>query len=164
MSTRRRFIGFGAVAATTVACGRKSSRWRFFTEAEARILAAMCDHIIPDDDRDPGAAWAGVPVYIDRQLTRFHKPHQQAYREGLQAVDSRSRGSFGHPFIELEREQQFTVLQEIEKDQASRPFFDLVVLHTMQGFYGPPRHGGNREAVSWRMLGLPYPPVRGRQI
>jgi gluconate 2-dehydrogenase gamma chain len=33
----------------------------------------------------------------------------------------------------------------------------------MQGFYGDPRHGGNREGVSWKMLGLPYPPIRGRQ-
>jgi gluconate 2-dehydrogenase gamma chain len=32
----------------------------------------------------------------------------------------------------------------------------------MQGFYGDPRHGGNREGVSWKMLGLPYPPIRGR--
>jgi gluconate 2-dehydrogenase gamma chain len=32
----------------------------------------------------------------------------------------------------------------------------------MQGFYGDPRHGGNRDRVSWKMLGVPYPPVRGR--
>ena len=38
----------------------------------------------------------------------------------------------------------------------------MVVAHTMQGFYGSPRHGGNREAMSWRMLGVPDPPVRGR--
>ena len=32
----------------------------------------------------------------------------------------------------------------------------------MQGFYGDPRHGGNRDRVSWKMVGLPYPPLRGR--
>jgi hypothetical protein len=32
----------------------------------------------------------------------------------------------------------------------------------MQGFYGDPRHGGNLNRVSWKMLRLPYPPVRGR--
>jgi gluconate 2-dehydrogenase gamma chain len=37
-----------------------------------------------------------------------------------------------------------------------------VVSHTMQGFYGDPRHGGNRNWASWRMLGVPITPVRGR--
>ena len=44
----------------------------------------------------------------------------------------------------------------------NKPFFDLVRNHTMQGYYGSPRHGGNRDAVSWRMLGLDEPPLRGR--
>ena len=32
----------------------------------------------------------------------------------------------------------------------------------MMGFYGDPRHGGNKDRVSWRMLGVPDPPIRGR--
>jgi len=32
----------------------------------------------------------------------------------------------------------------------------------MEGFYGSPRHGGNRDAVSWQMLGLAEPPPLGR--
>jgi hypothetical protein len=32
----------------------------------------------------------------------------------------------------------------------------------MMGFYGDPRHGGNKDRVAWRMLGVPDPPVRGR--
>jgi hypothetical protein len=45
---------------------------------------------------------------------------------------------------------------------SSQEFFCLAVDHTMQGFYGDPRHGGNREGASWKMLGIPYPPIRGR--
>jgi gluconate 2-dehydrogenase gamma chain len=48
----------------------------------------------------------------------------------------------------------------IEKEK--RSFFELVREHTMEGYYGSPRHGGNRDAVSWRMLGLDEPPLRGR--
>ena len=55
---------------------------------------------------------------------------------------------------------QAEVLCDVEKK--AKPFFDLVVAHTMQGFYGDPRHGGNRDAASWTMLGLAFPPVRGR--
>jgi gluconate 2-dehydrogenase gamma chain len=32
----------------------------------------------------------------------------------------------------------------------------------MQGFYGDPRHGGNRAGVGWKVVGLRYPPIRGR--
>jgi len=49
---------------------------------------------------------------------------------------------------------------DIEKQDG--PFFNLVRSHTFEGYYGSPRHGGNRDAVSWRMLGLAEPPVRWR--
>ena len=41
---------------------------RFFTEAEALLVAAACERIIPRDETGPGASDAGVAVYIDRQL------------------------------------------------------------------------------------------------
>lgn len=47
-------------------------------------------------------------------------------------------------------------------EKQDRRFFDMILAHTRQGFYGDPRHGGNREMASWRMLGLPTPPIRGR--
>jgi gluconate 2-dehydrogenase gamma chain len=43
-----------------------------------------------------------------------------------------------------------------------RAFFRTLREHAMMGFYGDPRHGGNRDRVSWRMLGVPDPPIRGR--
>ena len=48
------------------------------------------------------------------------------------------------------------------KEISSKDFFTLILGHTMQGYYGDPRHGGNRGRASWKMLGLPYPPIRGR--
>jgi gluconate 2-dehydrogenase gamma chain len=160
---RRKFLvaGPAVIAGSTLACGRRASGWRFFNETEGRLVTAICDQIIPGD-QDPGAAWAGVPTFIDRQLMRFHKPHQKTYRQGLAAVEQASFERFSRPFIELESEDQVAVLQVIERGH--KTFFDLIVSHSMQGFYGSPRHGGNREAVSWRMLGVPSPPVRGRQI
>jgi gluconate 2-dehydrogenase gamma chain len=32
----------------------------------------------------------------------------------------------------------------------------------MQGFYGSPRHGGNRGFVSFRMIGIDYPRIVGQ--
>ncbi len=161
---RRKFLQFGAsaaVAGTALSCSREKSPWRFLTLAEARTLEAVCEQIVPAD-QDPGAKYANVVRFIDLQLTGFYKSFQPAYREGLAEIDRLSVKMSGAPFANLPFEKQTAVLAEMEKDKAARPFFDTLVAHTMQGFYGTPRHGGNREAASWRMLGLPYPPVRGR--
>ena len=158
-SHRREFLA--AVAASTVACGGHRSPWRFFTIEEAHTLEALCERIIPAD-RDPGAAQAGAVNFIDRQLSGFYKIHQQTYRDGIAAVDRSSQEQFQAPFVKLDAAMQTSVLRDLEKKRS--PFFDLLVNHTMQAFYGSPRHGGNRDAVSWRMLGVPYPQVRGRAI
>jgi gluconate 2-dehydrogenase gamma chain len=171
--TRRKFIQIAAAAAATTplaSCLSKSSPWRFLTEQEAQTLEAVCDRIIPPD-QDPGAAWGGAVNYIDIELVGHFKKHQKAYRQGIAGVDETSRMLFGKEFTALPAGKQDEVLKALEKGEApgeiwkkrsSKQFFALVVSHTMEGFYGDPRHGGNRDRVSWRMLKLPYPPVRGR--
>jgi len=161
---RRKFLklGFAAASAGTLtSCGRSGggAYWRCFTPAEARTAEAICERIIPKDEF-AGAAEAGVVRFIDRQLTRQYRKHQAAYREGLAAVEAAGREKFQKAFPELSAEEQTEILQEIQEKHAE--FFGLVRAHTMQGYYGDPRHGGNQDAVSWKMLGLPDPPVRGR--
>ena len=162
---RRTFLRAGAAAGLAGLClnfarGKASGKWRFFTDAEARTVEAVSEQLIPAD-RDPGARFAGVTNYIDIQLTRAFRKHQKTYREGLAGVDSASRAKFGKLFADLSPEQQIDVLNGVEED--SQPFFELILAHTRQGYYGDPRHGGNRRMVSWKMVGLPFPPVRGRQ-
>jgi gluconate 2-dehydrogenase gamma chain len=171
--TRRKFIGIAAaVAAATplASCLRTSSHWRFLTESEAQTLEAVCDRIIPPDE-DPGAAWAGAVNYIDLQLEGPYRRFQKAYRQGLAGIEATSRGKFGKGFKELPVEKQDELLTALEKGEAaheiwkkrsSKQFFGMVVRNTMEGFYGDPRHGGNRDRVSWKMVRLPYPPIRGR--
>ena len=161
---RRKFLEMGLTAATAgmlVSCSRTGGGpyWRFFTAAEARTVNAICEQIVPADNY-AGASQAGVVNFIDLQLTRHHKKYQGAYRKGVAGVDAASRKRFGKPFAELAFERQTELLAEVENND--NEFFDLIRTHTMQGFYGDPRHGGNRGEVSWKMLGLPDPPVRGR--
>ena len=155
---RRRFLL--VAAAPAVSCSRSATEWRFLSEAEAQTLTAICEQIIPAD-QDPGAAWAGVVRFIDRQLAGPYKEHRQTYREGIACVERASVARFGRKFTDLRAGQQVELLSGLEKDKD--PFFALAITHTMQGYYGDPRHGGNRERVSWRMLGIPFPPIRGRQ-
>ena len=173
---RRAFLRAAIVAAaaagTGVACSRNRTPWRFFTIDEARALAAIADQIIPPD-QDPGASWAGVVNYIDRQLCGPFQNFQNTYHEGLAAIDQTSRSLQGKLFADLDSQKQIDLLTAVEqgrvpatiwREKSSAEFFRLVVDHTMQGYYGDPRHGGNREGVSWKMLGIPYPPVRGRVL
>jgi gluconate 2-dehydrogenase gamma chain len=158
---RRQFLRIGAAATlggSAVSCSK--GRWRFFTSAEARTVDAICEQIIPGD-QDAGAREAGVVNYIDVQLTRHFKAHRDIYRQGLAAVDALSQARHGRLFADLASAEQTEVLRDVEKK--AKVFFDLILAHTMQGFYGDPRHGGNRDAVSWKMLALPFPPVRGRR-
>ena len=162
---RRTFLGAGLAAAagvTAISCGRSQAgaSWRFFTAAEAQTVQAICAQLIPSD-RDPGAKEAGVVNYIDIQLTRPFRRYQGTYRRGIASVDAASRCKFGKPFVQLNSAQQIDALNAVE--EKSGAFFDLILSHARQGFYGDPRHGGNRHMASWKMLGLPFPPVRGRQ-
>jgi gluconate 2-dehydrogenase gamma chain len=160
--TRRQFVAAGALGGAAVAIGCTSSNhgnWDFLSDAQARTLTAICDQIIPADNY-PSASQVGALIYIDKQLARHFRRHQDAYRDGLQQADAISRKRFGKDLAELTSPQQFEVVSALE--QEARPFFDLVRSHTLQGYYGSPRHGGNRNAVSWHMLGLDEPPLRGR--
>jgi len=165
-----RITAVATAAGPMAGCIGSLSPWRSLSAEEARTLEAVCERIIPAD-QDPGAAWAGVVNYIDRQLVGPYRRLRNTYRLGLAATNTTGRSMFGKPFVELTAQQQDAVLQAMDSGQAqgdpwaavpAKTFFDLVVSHTLQGFYGDPRHGGNRERVSWKMLKLPYPPVRGR--
>jgi gluconate 2-dehydrogenase gamma chain len=160
--TRRQFVAAGAVSGAAIAAGCKAGKrgnWESLTDAEARTLAVLCDQIVPADEF-PGATQAGVLTYIDRQLARHYSRHRDAYQEGIAQVDALSRKRIGLNLADASPAQQYEITVALEKQ--NREFFELVRKHTMEGFYGTPRHGGNREAVSWRMLGLAEPPLRGR--
>src|SRR5271157_857330 len=105
---RRRFLQAGAAAAaaiSAISCSRSRTKWRFFTDQEGRILAALCDRIVPSDDY-PGAAEAGAVEYIDRQLMRHYRRHRAAYRRGLAGADQLSLSRLGRAFPELSAAQQ----------------------------------------------------------
>ena len=159
---RRRLVqlaGTAAAAGVLESCGGQQSPWRFFSAAEGRTLEALCEQIVPTDQTH-GAAWAGVVNYIDLQLMGALRRHRAAYRRGLAAMDRAAVAFAGKPFAALDPARQKAFLSQLQGENAR--FFRLAIDHTMQGFYGDPRHGGNRDAVSWRMLGVPVIPIRGQ--
>jgi gluconate 2-dehydrogenase gamma chain len=159
-----------AAAATAIACGGGTGRFRVLRDAEALTLGAACDQIVPKDE-DPGASEAGVVAFIDRQLATRAKRELARWRAGIRGLDAASRSRFGVAFAEAAFDDQTALLRDLEKGAGDKghwqsiapaAFFRLLRDYTMMGFYGDPRHGGNRDRVSWRMLGVPDPPIRGR--
>ncbi len=145
--------------------GAATGAWKFFTPDEARLVEALSEQIIPADQY-PGGKQAGVVGFIDCQLAGPYERHQTAYREGLRSLQETCRRQFGKPFDALAFDQQTKVLSALEagrgpKDLWTSPtgseFFNMVLEHSMQGFYGSPEHGGNRGYASFKMLDLEFP-------
>ena len=157
---RRKFLHAttaAAVAGAAAGCAAANRSFRSLSFEEAGTLQALSGWIIPED-ATPGARQAGVVNYIDRQLARKFREHREIYRSGLAAADRLAGGDYAV----VPPERQLAILRQMEKAPDTRRFVDLVVTHCMQGFYGDPRHGGNRDFASWRMLGIPPVPFRGR--
>lgn len=126
-----------------------------FDPHQRATIEVAADRIIPAD-RDPGARQAGVVNYIENTLGTYEAEHAPLYADGVQELDRLARERFtSERFIFLRPEQQDEILAHLEKERS--PFFSLLVEHAMQGFYGDPRHGGNRDGVSWKMIGFPGP-------
>lgn len=146
---------------------------RFFTAAEANVVAAACERIFPRDATGPGATDAGVVVYIDRQLAgpygrdayRYVAPPfvdsvpqhgyqgretpRDTYRAGIRALGA---------FADLPTAEQDAKLAAIEHSR----FFGFLRAHTIEGVFSDPMHGGNTNLVGWKLIGFPGPRVQYR--
>ena len=61
----------------------------------------------------------------------------------------------------LALDQQNKVLQDMEQGRvtfdtvSAQEFFNLLLATAMQGFFGDPIYGGNRDKAAWKMIGFP---------
>lgn len=159
--------------------------WQFFTDDEAATVEAIVERLIPGDDLSMSGKDAGCAVFIDRQLAGayggyerlyMHGPFQdgtpeqgdqspltpqQRYRLGLGALNDHCRQEHNATFSDLSADQRDQVLSQLEQAEIAlddidpQLFFELVLQNTMEGFFADPLYGGNRDMVSWKMLGFP---------
>ncbi|MEZ5399152.1 MAG: gluconate 2-dehydrogenase subunit 3 family protein [Bryobacteraceae bacterium] len=59
---------------------------RFFSEAQYKALAALCDAIAPATDASPSAVSAEVPEFLDFLVHESPAGTQKLYRDGLDRV------------------------------------------------------------------------------
>jgi gluconate 2-dehydrogenase gamma chain len=133
------------------------------TAAEADLLEAICARIIPTDANGPGAREARAAHFIDRALGGALKDQREAYRAGLAALEAYCLSSRRQPFLELDARNQDSVLIDVETGAAasggfpasSAQFFAMVRTHTLQGTFGDPFYGGNKDFVGWDLIAFP---------
>lgn len=162
-----------------------SPGWRFFTEKEVREVTAIVDRLIPADQLSVSGSDAGCVVFMDRQLAGSYGEASRLYmaapfqegtpeqgdqsrftprervRLGLIGLEKLCQSRHQMSFSGLAAEQQDSLLAELEEGgialegMDSKLFFEQVLGNTMEGFFGDPIYGGNRDMVSWKMIGFP---------
>ena len=117
----------------------------------AAEVEALTAQIIPSDD-GPGAREAGVIYFIDRALATFEADKVEAYHAGMKEFQQARRKLFPEStsIAGLAVAEQVTLLHAVEKTE----FFELLRKHTVLGFVGSPKYGGNRGEVGWTQIGF----------
>jgi gluconate 2-dehydrogenase gamma chain len=159
------------------------------TATEAAFVSAVVDAIIPADELSPSGTDCGLVTFIDRQLAsawgggakmyrsgpfQKGKPEQgyqlpltpkEFFSAGIAEANAWSLKTYGKAFDRLALADRIAALKTMEEGKAefvglgSKPFFDAMLNITMEGFFSDPIYGGNRNRVSWTMLGFPGLPA-----
>jgi len=130
--------------------------------SQRQILDAFVDRLIPKDELGPGALEAGAANYIDRALADALSGEKSSFTEGLASVDAFARQSQGATFPELSAEKRDAVLTALEAGEApgfpnARAFFGRVRRLTLEGMFGDPYYGGNKNFAGWDLIRYPGP-------
>lgn len=129
---------------------------QLLTPAQFNLLRSICSHVIPKTDT-LGAVEVGCAEFVDHQLKNVYSPSKQTEMiVFLNLVDEASKTLFQTKFIELASEQQLTLLQKLEAQEA--PFnveiakqFESVKSLIVFGYFTS--EVGAREALNY----LPVP-------
>ena len=159
------------------------------TAAEAAFVGAAADTMIPADALSPSGTDCGVVTFVDRQLAsawgggvrmyrsgpfRKAKPEhgyqlpltpREFFAAGIAATNTWTRKLHGKDFDRLAPKDREDALKALESGKAElgdfngREFFDALLTIVMEGFFADPIYGGNRNKVSWKMIGFPGLPA-----
>ena len=116
---------------------------KYFSASQYATLIALCDAIIPKDDKSGGAVEAGAPEFIDL-LTSENPKYQLKLGGGLFWLDNLCTDRYGKVFLDCAADQKKEVLDLIafrknaKQDPALSPgvaFFAFLRRLTCDGFY-----------------------------
>jgi gluconate 2-dehydrogenase gamma chain len=90
---------------------------------------------------------------------------REYFAAGIKAANVWTRKTYGRDFDLLAPAEREAALEAIEAGKAdfadfnARGFFEALYQSAMEGFFADPIYGGNRNKVSWRMVGYPGLPA-----
>jgi Gluconate 2-dehydrogenase subunit 3 len=125
------------------------------------VLGAAVDRIAPADASGPGAIELGVVDYIAAALAEG--VGSGAWAEGLAALDACAVERHGIHFDACAPAERDGILADFEAGRAGDDptdevaFFELLRDHVLQGMFGDPSYGGNRDGGGWRLLSYSGP-------
>jgi gluconate 2-dehydrogenase gamma chain len=131
----------------------QTPHFAFLDAVTAAEIDAIARQIIPDDDT-PGAGQTGVIWFIDGSLAGYDSDKRELYARGLADTQAKRTQLFpgSTSVASLTSNQQIELLKAIQQTE----FFAQVRLHTTIGFFGHPMHGGNRDMLGWKHIGVEH--------
>ncbi len=103
---------------------------RTMTSAQLETTAALCDLMLPEDDRSPAASTLGVPDFIDEWISAPYE-QQQHDREtilaGLEWLEQQSRSRYGLAFASAANNQATELLDSIATSDTAAAVRDGIV-------------------------------------
>jgi choline dehydrogenase-like flavoprotein len=124
-------------------------------------LRALVERIVPADDYPSG--WqAGVGNFLQRLAGRELVDRGLSIAAGLDLLDAEAGARHhGTRFARLPEAAQDAMIADLLDGNSVQQwdpvpadaFVRTMIGLTVQGYYGDPGNGGNRDAVSWNMLG-----------
>jgi len=117
---------------------------RFFSHEEALLIQGLAT-VLVDDHRLEVLTY--VTQHVDesvaspigeaqRQVGVLEK--KELYRQGLAEVERISREQFGSDFLALKREEQIAVLNQLQHDKQTKPFFKKLLHDCVAAYYSHP--------------------------
>lgn len=142
-----RYTAPGIAALAQAACSAKddSAAFAILTAKEAIEFEAIAARILPTTDT-PGAREAGVIWFFDQTFGTFNADNLQFARSGLAEFQASIDG--GVLFSDLDEAAQDAYL----KTQDQTPFFNMIWLMALTGFFGMSKYGGNRDDIGWKLI------------
>ena len=119
-----------------------------FKKEQRRTASALCDMIIPADEKSPSASQLSVHDFIDEWISAPYPAQQQDQKlilDGLSWLDSESKKRFNKAFAELSEAQRHQICDEICYEPKAKAalkkaaqFFTRFRDLTAGGFYTTP--------------------------
>lgn len=154
------------------------AEWSFVNAACARLIPhddngpGAVELGVPQYiDRQMGTPWADGGLWYMQGPFIASKPEmgyqsaltpKQQYRLGIKAIDEAVQAASGKAFAALPPVDQDEWLKKIEKGEVKsdalslKTFFASFLLkNTMEGYFGDPMYGGNKDMAAWKMIGHP---------